>query len=186
MGGETVVALAALPADDWTLFHALRRPDASGEVIDHVAVGPTGVFVIDTASWAENVQVRRDVLRHNGKLRDRALDPVSAAAEALAGLLEEEVRRIVQPVVCFPREDKIMGWGRRVMVCSTGSVVPMLLSHPALITPAARAAVCERLALEERAASVGPGSRPPTGNAPRHRASDAPARKPGVLARLFG
>jgi hypothetical protein len=178
-------ALAALPSDEWTLFRAPNLPHGGCPGVDHVLVGPSGVFVVDSARWTATVHVRRDVLRRKGRLRERALSGALAAATAVGDLLEENRRHLVRPVVCFSRDERIMGWGRKVMICSTGSIVSMLLVQPAQLSASERETLCADLALEFRAASVVPGTRPPRRGGLRALRAD-PASPAARLARLLG
>ena len=53
--GEHVTAavLDALPSETWTVFYDVRWPGRKYANVDHVAVGPSGIFVIDidSRSW---------------------------------------------------------------------------------------------------------------------------------------
>jgi hypothetical protein len=134
----TAEALAALPTDDWTVFHDIMWPGREYANVDHVVVGPGGVFVIDSKSWSGDVRVRRDIMRQNGRLRDKALTGAGEAAAAIGSLVPGVDPSWVQPVLCFAREESIMGWGRKVMVCSTATLAPMLLTYPMVLGPAER------------------------------------------------
>src|SRR6476469_10354007 len=76
---QTANALAMLPAAGWFVLHDVRWPGKRFANIDHVVIGPGGVFVIDSKAWSGRVEVRHDVLRQNGRSREAA---VAAAAEA--------------------------------------------------------------------------------------------------------
>ena len=65
----TAKALATLPSDSWVVLHDVRWPGRPFANIDHVAIGPTGVFVIDSRSWSGSVQLDYGVLRQNGRPR---------------------------------------------------------------------------------------------------------------------
>ena len=52
----TARALTGLPSG-WTVLHDRVGPGRRGARIDHVVVGPGGVFVIATQSWAGTVSV---------------------------------------------------------------------------------------------------------------------------------
>lgn len=54
----TAQALDALPKDQWTVFHDVRWPGRKLANVDHVVVGPGGVFVIDSKNWSGRVEVR--------------------------------------------------------------------------------------------------------------------------------
>ena len=87
-------------------------------------------------------------------------------------------------MVCFTRDERIMGWGRTVMVCSTASITSMLLTQATVLTTAEREALSADLGLAFRAAAVVPGTRPPRRGA--HRALADPSSPAGRLARLLG
>jgi Nuclease-related domain len=74
--GEQVVAaqLAPLTAQGWYVLHDRKAP--AGGNIDHVVVGPPGVFVIDAKNWSYPIAVDGDVVRTGRYRRDRAVDAV--------------------------------------------------------------------------------------------------------------
>jgi hypothetical protein len=107
--GEEWVAreLMFLPSS-YRVFHGVvlrsPAPELQHGDLDHVAVGPTGVFVIETKNWSGRVTVEKGRILYNGREPDRApLDQVRQAAEALRqGLratLGFEVN--VSPILCF-------------------------------------------------------------------------------------
>ncbi len=101
--GEESVALllADLPAD-FHVFHDVHGGVSGG--IDHVVVGPSGVFVIETKCWAGVVTMRNSTILIDGNAPDRApLAQANASARAIAGLIEERLGEIWEcvPVVCF-------------------------------------------------------------------------------------
>ena len=100
--GEEHVAdlLAGLPAD----YHVFHDFAAGMSHVDHVVVGPTGIFSVETKSWRGSVTLEDNEIILNGHLPDRA--PVrQAAREAVA--VQSALRRAgwtageVKPVVCF-------------------------------------------------------------------------------------
>lgn len=167
------------------MFRAPRLPAGGCPGVDHVVVGPSGVFVIDSQRWTGAVQVRRDVLRRRGRLRKKALGGATPAALAVADLLDEPRQHLVRPVVCIARDEPIMGWGRWVMVCSSGSLVSMLLTQATVLSEDERPALCADLALRFRAAAVAPGTRPPRRGGHRALSADPPSPA-GRLVRLLG
>ncbi len=112
---QTARALVALPAD-WTVLHHVRWPGRSGATVDHVVVGPGGVFVIDSSpalkSSASACAVAADVL-------------------AIGASLD---RRLVHPVLCFAGEGAEVDV-RDVVVCSPEEIVPLLLSLERVLDP---------------------------------------------------
>src|SRR3954452_1114585 len=83
--GEEATAdiLGALSAEGWRVFHDVRWPGRAQANIDHVLVGPGGVFVIDTKAWTGEVEVRSGTLRQDGRRRSRHVIASSAAAMAI-------------------------------------------------------------------------------------------------------
>ena len=99
--GEERVAnvLARLPET----YHVFHDFVAGREHVDHVAVGPAGVFSIETKSWQGNVEIVEGHLLVNGALPSR--DPV-VQAQRQADQVRIALKRLgyggtVVPVVCF-------------------------------------------------------------------------------------
>jgi hypothetical protein len=83
----TADALKLLPRDAWTVFHDVRWPGRRYANVDHVVVGPPGVFVIDSKNWSGSVTVRDDVLRQDGRSRERYVAAAADSALAVAELV---------------------------------------------------------------------------------------------------
>jgi Nuclease-related domain len=126
----TAAALAQLPTDTWTVFNDVKWPGRRYANVDHIVVGPPGVFVIDSKNWSGRVTVADDVLRQDGRSRQRDVAGAAEAGLAVAGLVQLLEPSLVHPVLCFVRDDELSGWARDVMVCSTSNVVAMLTSRP--------------------------------------------------------
>ena len=127
--GEVAVAtaLAALPAD-WVVLHDLAWPGRQRANLDHVVIGPGGVFVVDAKNWSGRIEVRDHVLTQNGRRREEAVSSVAAAAIA--------VHALVSPldcdgVLCFVRNDEVIATPGNVTVCSTANLVGVLDLSPA-------------------------------------------------------
>jgi Nuclease-related domain len=133
--GEVQVAraLEALP-EGWTVLHDLAWPGRPRANLDHVVVGPGGVFVVDAKNWSGRVEVRDDVLLQNGRRREPAVASAAEAAIAVQGVVP--VPNLCMGVLCFVREEPLTGWARDVMVCSTANLVAMLTSRPQVLEPA--------------------------------------------------
>lgn len=132
----TAEALAGLPTDQWRVLHDLRWPGRRYANIDHVVVGPGGIFVIDSKHWSGRVEVRGDVLMQNGRRREKAVASAADSAIAVAELLPGLNPELVTPVLCFVRDEPFVGWARDVIVCSTSNVVAMLESRkPVFVQP---------------------------------------------------
>jgi len=150
---NTARSLAALPELDWRVFHDVHWPGRRYANIDHVVVGPGGVFVVDSKAWSGGIEVAEGVLRQNGHRRERhvlaAMDAAAAVAELVPGLDPS----MVKPVLCFDREQPVFGWSHEVLVCSTVNVATLLSSRPRILEPGTLHATAETLAQSLRAAT---------------------------------
>lgn len=131
---RTAAALSAL-GPEWVVFHDVRWPGRRMANIDHIVVGPGGVFVIDSKNWAGDVRTVGPVLRQNGRSRERTVDSAADSALAVAELVPTHAH-LVRSVLCFVGQPQLAGWVRDVMVCSTANVTRMLLSRPRLLDEA--------------------------------------------------
>lgn len=132
---RTADALTGLPPDSWTVFHDLRWPGRRFANVDHVVVGPPGVFVIDSKNWTGAITVTSNVLRQNGRAREEAVVGAVESALAIGQLVPLLRPDLVKPVLCFAREEPLTGWARDVMITSMTTLVPMLLSRPMVLSP---------------------------------------------------
>jgi hypothetical protein len=70
------------------VFHDLAVPGKTSANVDHLVIGPTGVFVIDSKQWTGSVHQGADGLAwHNHYRLDRTLDTVRWEAETVGRLL---------------------------------------------------------------------------------------------------
>ena len=132
-------ALAALP-EEWTVLHGVpRRGGAAlrgGGDVDHVLVGPPGVFAVETKNWAGPVRISgADVLVGDVPVRRSPVVQVRREAAELARDLRPSVpgRGVtVRGVVCFagaapePRQSDVDG----TAVVALERLVPFVLSLP--------------------------------------------------------
>ncbi len=95
----TSAVLARLDPSLWSVRHDVRWPGRSRANIDHLAIGPGGVFVIDSKNWSGQVLGKNGVLRQNGYSREKAV--VGAAEAAIAEL--ELVPDVPVPAGSLPR-----------------------------------------------------------------------------------
>jgi hypothetical protein len=101
LGEEAVAnALAALPSSYWVL-HGIHT--GHGDV-DHIVIGPTGVFALETKAWAGNFYRSRGQLYCNGKPAEYVLRQArGAAGEVRQLLLEAGIDEWVEAVVVAAR-----------------------------------------------------------------------------------
>ena len=97
-GRATAATLEGLPRDVWRVLHDVPWPGRSHAAIDHVVVGPAGVFVVDAKSWTGIVSVRDGVLRQDKYSRQGAVTQSAEAGQAIARQLRN-ARCPVQPVL---------------------------------------------------------------------------------------
>jgi hypothetical protein len=84
---HTARLLRRLARDGFVVFHDLAVPDSDANV-DHLAIGPTGVFVIDSKQWTGSVHHSADGLAwHNYTPLDRTLATVRWEADSIGRLL---------------------------------------------------------------------------------------------------
>jgi hypothetical protein len=131
---QTAAVLSRLPTDQWTVFHDRRWPGRKLANVDHVVVGPPGVFVIDSKNWVGRVCVKDGVLRQNGYRRESTVRAAADAATAVAQLSQAVQPAAFHPVLCFVRDDAFAGWAEEVLVCSANNLVQMLTSQPPVLS----------------------------------------------------
>jgi len=112
--GEAATARALairLARSDVIVLHDRRASGRSRANIDHIAIGPTGVTVIDTKSSRGRVQLatvgvinRREQLLVNGRDRTSQLDSLQRQMERVAGVLVQNGAGEVwvYGALCFP------------------------------------------------------------------------------------
>jgi hypothetical protein len=93
---HTARLLDRLGRDGYVVFHDLAMPDSTAN-LDHLVVGPSGVFVIDSKQWSGQVHQSSDgLIWHNHYRLDRTLASIRWQAETLGRLLGVPVA----PLVC--------------------------------------------------------------------------------------
>jgi hypothetical protein len=176
---STARILGVLSAEGWRVFHDVRWPGRPQANIDHVLVGPGGVFVVDTKSWSGHIDIKGGALRQDGKRRARHVIASSAAAMAIGELLPGLGHKLIHPVICFARPEPVFGWCSDVMVCSTENIVTFLTSRPRVLDEQQMTDIAEALAFSLKAASApvqAPMATYAGGDTPRP--EPRPARRP--------
>jgi Nuclease-related domain len=121
---HTARLLDRLGRDGYVVFHDLALPDSPAN-LDHLVVGPSGVFVIDSKQWTGHVHQSADgLVWHDHYRLDRTLATVRWQAAALGRLLGVPVA----PLVCV-HGAHIQGGGLRAQGVA---VVPATLLSGAL------------------------------------------------------
>lgn len=168
--GESVTA-AALSGlgDDWHVLHDVAWPGRRFANIDHVVIGPPGVYVVDSKNWSGEITWPGGVLRQNGRWREPAVLGVDAAVEAVRALTK--VSTPIFPVLCFVRDEAIDGRARNVLLCSTSTVARLIGSGQQRLTPEQVQAVVQDLSVLRPAGASG-------ARLPEPRSGRASARRP--------
>jgi hypothetical protein len=92
---QTARLLDRLTRDGYVVFHDLAVPGSPANV-DHLVIGPSGVFVIDSKQWTGSVHQSADGLAwHNHYRLDRTLDIVRWEAETLGRLFGTRTTALV-------------------------------------------------------------------------------------------
>jgi hypothetical protein len=121
---HTARLLDRLGRDGYVSFHDLAMPDSPAN-LDHLVLGPSGVFVIDSKQWTGQVHQSADgLVWHDHYRLDRTLATLRWQAETLGRLLGVPVA----PLVCV-HGAHIQGGGLRAQGVA---VVPATLVRSAL------------------------------------------------------
>ncbi|WP_370247649.1 nuclease-related domain-containing protein [Nocardioides sp.] len=182
--GEALTATALAELDPtWTAWHDLHWPGRQRANLDHLVIGPGGIFVIDSKNWSGAVTVREGVLRQQGYRRDREVSGAGEAALAVARLLPRYADR-VRGVVCVVRPDPIHAQVQDVVVCSAGSVAAVLRESPVVMGVDEVADAVLTLQARLRSTVEAARARPETVAAPLP--GPTPVRRPGRPERRSG
>ncbi|MHA7292476.1 nuclease-related domain-containing protein [Arthrobacter sp. HLT1-21] len=77
--------------------------------IDHLAVGPGGILVIDAKNWSCDVGILNGELCQNGYARRRETPSLLQQCSAVAVLLEAQHRTMAQAWICLVQHPEIDG-----------------------------------------------------------------------------
>jgi hypothetical protein len=93
---RTARLLERLTRDGYVVFHDLAVPGSDANV-DHLVIGPSGVFVIDSKQWTGSVHQGADgLVWHNHYRLDRTLETVRWEARIIGRLLGTRIH----PMLC--------------------------------------------------------------------------------------
>ena len=123
---RTSHALEALPASAWTVVRDLQWPGGRYGNVDHVVLGPSGVYVIETLPWSGDIGVYGGHLRHEGRTEDAVVATLSEAAAAVALLTPGVPQRLVKPVLCVTGAEELDTHMGGLLVCSVDRLASML------------------------------------------------------------
>ncbi|MDQ2882826.1 MAG: AAA family ATPase [Actinomycetota bacterium] len=86
---RTAAALEPLESRGWRVLHDRRWPGSTRANVDHVAVGPGGVAVIDSKHWSGPISVIAGRLRCDEEDRQEAVENLLALSTVVEELLAE-------------------------------------------------------------------------------------------------
>jgi hypothetical protein len=121
---------------DWRVIHGRHWPGRSFDTVDHIVVGPTGIFIVDSVGWSGPVSFTPDLLEVNGRSRVAAVQSSHDIAREVALLLPSRLREHCFAVLCFARDEVISGWVKGVRICSTGSLDELIEGRDLVLTDA--------------------------------------------------
>ncbi len=155
---RTAEALRPLEAEGWILLNDLPLPERKRANIDHVLIGPPGVFVIETKNYKGRGRVERSRLVINGRDRKRDLEEVWHEAGAVQFLLRVQLANVgldVRAVLCIHNSSLEGGWFRepeidQVRIASPKRLVAWVRSQPARLSSADVQSLAETLAIALR------------------------------------
>jgi hypothetical protein len=142
---RTARILARLERDGFVAFHDLAVPGSPAN-IDHLVIGPTGVFVIDSKLYRGAVRIGLDGrLWYEGRSLDRVLGTLWWEAQQVAEALAAGSEIRVFPVLCM--HDTHLPWLEELAVDGipviAGSALYLALRVPRQsLTPAQVAWLC--------------------------------------------
>jgi hypothetical protein len=130
--------------DGYVVAHDLPMPRSRAN-IDHVVIGPSGAFTIETKRYANGVSIDRGQVRSSGRGADRIVDQAKRQAQAMSGRLGLAVAAVV-----VVHGGVTVGWFSSptvegVRFCSPGKLRKVITKRPVTLTPAEVAAAAERI-----------------------------------------
>lgn len=136
----TARALASLEPAGFQAVH-VRRVTGTRTEVDHVAVGPSGLFVVETVSYSGRLEVRGKDLFVGGRRRTDAVEHLLRATDAVRRVLGVDLERTNTPLVpllCVHRSE--LPWGtvtvNGVRIVSANEMVHIVRKAPLVMHPA--------------------------------------------------
>ena len=131
----TATRLTQLP-ESFRVLHDLPMPGSRAN-IDHVVVGPTGVFTVETKNYQSGVEIKRGTVWASGRDRSEIVDQADRQAQAIAIKTGQDVT----PLIVIHGGVRV-GWFsspivRGVRLCGPKSLVDVIASRPPMLDEAA-------------------------------------------------
>ena len=137
---RTARLLEPLEGEGFRVLHDRKIPGSRAN-IDHIVIGPPGIYVVETKSLGGALQIRDNDVFVSGRRRTKMIDEVKREALAVQTALAKELAVrgwMVSPVICVHRAD--LPWLRSevagVRIVSGKDLVKRLLEADHLLAPA--------------------------------------------------
>jgi hypothetical protein len=139
--GEQAVcsALSSLSLDGVLHLDDRRLPaDARSRAnIDHLVIGPTGVFVVDAKNWAGRIEVRGGSVLQDGVYRDERLTTLTFLTHRVEEVMAVSSAALVrpQPLICFARPSPgLPPAAGPILLSDLSTVADVIRRRPAVLT----------------------------------------------------
>jgi hypothetical protein len=126
-GEETVARELAFLSSDYRVFNCVESGKEallpSNGDYDHIVVGPSGVFLIETKNWSGTFTLENGCILYNGKKPARPpIEQVKSASSSLRSTLSEACNDSIEvkPIICFAANTFLAGTAGSsgVIVCN--------------------------------------------------------------------
>lgn len=136
---RTGEVLESLSHHGYVTLHDRRIPSSRAN-IDHIAIGPGGIFVIESKSYKGKVRVTSKDLFVNGRRQTRIIEQAWRESGAVQGILGPELARLsidAVPLVCFHRAELPLGKValEGVRIVGSRGLKKLLKSAPPRLSP---------------------------------------------------
>jgi hypothetical protein len=115
--------LALLEIGGWKILHNLETTDKNSVVIDHLAVGPGGIFVIDARSWTPSLSSTL------GPEQDAIISASGALATQVRMLLPPLARQYVVPLLTYVDASPMSMLRGSIQICTTSMLQGVITSR---------------------------------------------------------
>jgi hypothetical protein len=154
--------LEPLEAEGFRVLHDRKIPGSRAN-IDHIVIGPPGIFVVETKSLGGSLQIRGNDVFVAGRRRTGMIDEVKREASAVHTALADDLAAhgwTVSPVICVHRAD-LPWFGSEVAgvrIVSGKDLVTRLRQADRLLSPADVERFAALAGARLRPAFVAPGT----------------------------
>ena len=135
---KTAKALSRLDSN-YRILHD-RKIRGRKSNIDHIVIGPTGIFAIETKNVKGRVTLQGGHLMVGGRKRDPYIEEAWREADAVQDALAPVMASLgkeVAPIICFHRAE--LPWGRSsvqsVPLVGTRGLRKLIAKGPVVLTP---------------------------------------------------